>query len=127
VEYPCPRLQRALGEGVDSFISHKPAIPNLERIRDAGIDTYLGEARERRQLAEELLAQFNEGRSMSFFCLASALLPPTVIQQALTEVRTALAHGLIDSANPKARAKAMRLTLEELARVAGTELTLRKG
>jgi hypothetical protein len=99
----------------------------LDRIHNAGLDTYLHEARERRQLAEELLAQFNEGRSMSFFCAACALLPPPMIRQALTEMHTAVAQGLIDSADPKARAKAMRLTLEELARVAGIELKLRKG
>jgi predicted Fe-Mo cluster-binding NifX family protein len=125
-EYPCQRLRRALGEGVDSFISHKPAMPNLERIRHAGIKTYLGEARERRKLAEELLEQFNEGRSMSFYCAASALLPPAVIRQALTEVRAAIVQGLVDGADPKTRAKAMRLTLEELARVGGVDLKLRK-
>jgi len=125
-EYPCQRLQRTLGDGVDSFISHKPAVPNLERIRGAGLKTYLGEARERRQLAEELLEQFNEGRSMSFYCAASALLPPDVIRQALTEVRAAIAKELIDGTDPKARAKAMRATLEELARVAGVDLKLRK-
>ena len=126
-EYPCQRLRRTLGEGVDSFISHKPAVPNLERIRNAGLEIYLGEARERRQLAEELLAQFNEGRSMSFYCAASALLPPAVIRQALTEVRAAVAQGLADGADPKARAKAMRVTLEELARAAVVDLKLRKG
>jgi Protein of unknown function (DUF3795) len=126
-EYPCERLRRTLGEGVDSFISHAPAIPNLKRIRDAGLETYLGEARERRQLVEELLAQFNEGRSMSFYCVASALLAPALIRQALTEVRAAIARGLVDDADPKARAKAMHVTLEELAHGAGIDLKLRKG
>ncbi len=126
-EYPCQRLRRTLGEGVDSFISHRPATPNLERIRSAGLDTYLNEARERRQLVEELLAQFNEGRSMSFYCVASALLPPAAIRQALSEVREAIAQGQVDGADPKARAKAMRATLEELAHVVGVELKLRKG
>jgi len=126
-EYPCQRLRRTLGEGVDSFISHKPAIHNLERIRNAGLDIYLSEAQERRQLVQELLAQFNEGRSMSFYCAASALLPPAVLRQALTEVRAAIAQGLVDGADLKARAKAMRVTLEELARVARIELKLRRG
>lgn len=126
VEYPCQRLRRTLGNGVDSFISHRPAVPNLERIRDVGLETYLGEAQERHQLAEELIAQFNEGRSMSFYCAACALLPPTVIRQALTEVRAAIAQGLVDGATPKARAKAMHMTLEELARVAAIDLKLRK-
>lgn len=126
-EYPCQRLRRTLGEGADSFISHRPAIANLERIRNAGLETYLGEAQERRQLVEELLAQFNDGRSMSFYCAASALLPPTVIRQGLAEVRQAITQVLVDGTDRKARAKAMRVTLEELARLAGVDLKLRKG
>jgi hypothetical protein len=125
-EYPCMRLRRTLGDGVDSFISHKPAMLNLERIRQGGLDTYLREARERRQLAEELLAQFNDGRSMSFYCAASALLPRAVVRRALTEVHGAIAQGLLDGADPKARATAMRTTLEEVARVAAIDLKLRK-
>ena len=126
-EYPCQRLRRTLGEDVDSFISHKPAVPNLQRIRDVGLDTYLSEAQERRQLAEELLAQFNDGRSMSFYCAACALLPPLVIRQALTEVRAAIAQGRVDAGNPKTLAKAMRVTLEELSHATGISLKLRKG
>jgi hypothetical protein len=126
-EYPCVRLRRTLGEGVDSFISHAPAMPNLERIRDAGLEVYLGEAWERRQLVEELVAQFNEGRSMSFYCVASALLPPALIRQALREVRAAIAQRQLDGADPKAQAKAMRSTLGELAASVGVELKLRKG
>jgi hypothetical protein len=45
----------------------------------------------------------------------------------LTEVRAAIAQGLVDGAEPKARAKAMHVTIEELARVAGVDLKLRKG
>lgn len=52
-EYPCERLLRVLGveEGLDSFISHKPALPNLDRIREVGLETYLEEQRERREVA----------------------------------------------------------------------------
>ena len=67
-EYPCERLLRVLGveEGLDSFISHKPALPNLDRIREVGLLTYLEEQRERRLLVEHLLDRYNEGSTLDF-------------------------------------------------------------
>ncbi len=127
-EYSCKRLLRVLGveEGLDSFISHKPALPNLDRIREAGLETYLEEQRERRLLAEHLLANYNEGRSMTFHCAACALMPPALIRQAIGEMETRLASGQVDGSNLKAKAKAMRATIQDLALQAGIDLKLRK-
>jgi len=127
-EYPCERLLRVLGveEGLDSFISHKPALPNLERIREAGLETYLEEQQERRLLVEHLLANYNEGRSMSFFCAASALMPPDLIRQAIGEMERMLASKQVDDSNIKAQAKAMRSSIQGLASQVGIDLKLRK-
>jgi len=124
-DYPCGRLKRCIGEGADSFISHRPAYSNLERIRDTGLDQQLASAKVRRQLVEELMARYNDGRSMSFFCVAGALLPPETIHQALAEVDESIRQGHVDGSDLKARARAMRRTLEELARESGVELALR--
>jgi hypothetical protein len=133
-EYPCKRLLRVLGveEGLDSFISHKPALPNLDRIREVGLEIYLEEQRERLRLVEQLLADYNEGRSMSFYCRACALMPPDLIRQAIGEM-----EGMQprlgrrpspnkDSSNLKAKAKAMRAAIQNLASQAGIDLKLRK-
>jgi hypothetical protein len=127
-EVPCERLLRVLGveEGLDSFISHKPALPNLNRIREVGLETYLGEQRERRLLAEHLLANYNEGRSMSFYCVACALMPPDLIRRAVGEMEGMLASGQVDGSNLKAKAKAMRSSIQGLASQAGVDLKLRK-
>ena len=127
-EYPCQRLIRVLGvaEGVDSFISHKPAIPNLDRIKEAGLDTFLQEQRERRLLVEQLLARYNEGRSMSFYCRACTLMYPDLIRQAIREMEDVDAGAQVDSSDLKATAKAMRTTIQHLADQAGVDLTLRK-
>ena len=128
-EYPCERLRRVLGveQGADSFISHKPALPNLERIREAGLATYLEEQRQRRLVLEELVAGFNEGRSMSFFCAASALMPPHLLQRALEQAKGLLEDGQLDGSDRKARAKAMRRLIEEHAAEGGVDLRLRRG
>ncbi len=127
-EYPCERLLRVLGveEGLDSFISHKPALPNLDRIREVGLETYLGERKERRLLVEHLLANYNEGRSMSFFCAASALMPPDLIRQAIAEMERMLTNNQVSGSDLKAKAKAMRSSIQELASQAGIDLKLRK-
>ena len=127
-DYPCERLLRVLGveQGMDSFISHKPALPNLERIRQVGLETFLGEQRERRLLVEHLLTHYNEGRSMSFTCAAGALMPPDLIHQAVDEMEQRLVSGQVEGSDLKAKAKAMRGVIQDLAAQAGIDLKLRK-
>ncbi len=125
-EYPCERLLRVIGEGVDSFISHRPAFPNLERIREVGLEAYLEEQRERRLLVEHLLADYNEGRSMTLYCTAGALLPPDLLRQAIDDAERLVASGQADGADIKARAKAARGLLQDRAAQAGVDLRLRK-
>jgi hypothetical protein len=127
-EYPCERLLRVLGveEGLDSFLSHEPALSNLNRIREAGLGTYLEEQRERRLLVEHLLANYNEGRSMSFYCVACTLMPPDLIRQAIGERERLLASDQVDASDLKAKAKAMRSSIQGLASQADIDLKLRK-
>jgi hypothetical protein len=113
-------------EGLDSVISHKPAIPNLNRIKEVGLETYLEEQRERRLLVEHLLANYNEGRSMSFYCVACTLTPPDLIRQAIGEMERVLASGQVDASDLKAKARAMRSSIQGLASQAGIDLKLRK-
>jgi hypothetical protein len=110
-------------EGLDSVISHKPALPNLDRIREVGLETYLEEQRERRLLVEHLLAHYNEGRSMSFYCAACGLMPPDLIRQAIGKMLTS---GQVDGSDRKAKANAMRWLIQGLASEAGLDLKLRK-
>lgn len=123
-EYPCERLLRVLGigTGLDSFISHRPALPNIERIRKIGIQAYLVEQRERRLLLEHLLAHYNEGRSMSFYCAACALMPPELIAKALKEIKDIQ----VDLSDLKAKARAMRELIARRASEAGIDIGLRK-
>lgn len=125
-EYPCKRLLRVVGDGQDSFISHRPMLPNLERIRDAGLQAHLSEQRERRLLCEYLLANYNEGRSMTFFCTACALLPSGAIREAIGEMDSALAAGQIDHSDIKAKSKAIKSLIGELAQQRDVDLKLRR-
>jgi hypothetical protein len=85
--------------GYNHFISHKPALPNLDRTREVGLEAYLEEQGERRLLLEHLLDHYNEGRSMSFYCAACALMPPGLIRQAIGEMEEMLADKQIDGSD----------------------------
>jgi len=113
-------------EGLDSFISHKPALLNLKRITQVGLEIYLEEQRERRLLVEYLLTNYNEGRSMSFYCRACALMPPELIRQAIDDMKGLLATKQVDRSDLRAKAKAMRTTGQELASRSAIDLKLRK-
>ena len=127
-DYPCERLLRVIGVDVelDSFISHRPALPNLERIRGAGLDVHLREQRQRRRLAEYLLADYNDGRSMTFFCTACALMPPQLVRSAADDATRLGAGGAVDDLDQKAKAKAVRAAIQTKASEAGIDLRLRR-
>jgi len=87
---------------------------------------WLEEQRRRRLLLENLLTNYNEGRSMSFYCLAAVLMPPELIDKAINELKEKLAVNQIDSSDVKAKAKALRGVIQGLAQEHGIKLKLRK-
>jgi len=87
---------------------------------------WLEEQKRRRLLLENLLTNYNEGRSMSFYCVAVALMPLDLIDKAISELKEKLAISQSDNSDMKAKAKALRGIIEGLAQEHGIELKLRK-
>jgi len=127
-EYPCTRLKRALklDEELDSFVSHRAALENLDHIRRFGLESFLGEQRERRLLAERLIAGYNAGRSMTVYCTACALLPTRVIAQVIARVERQISDGKVDRVDRKVLAKYARLVIDDLALRLDIDLSLRR-
>jgi len=127
-EYPCGRLLRVLGveKGLDSFVSHKPALPNLDEIKQDGPDSFLQEQRKRRLLTEHLISNYNVGRSMTLYCTACALMPPRAIDRAINKMEKLLTNGQVDRSNQKEVAKAMRKLIQGLASELSIDLALRR-
>ena len=119
-EYPCERYSR---RGWGSDWQSRVAQENLESIEEVGLETWLREQRERRLLLENLLDSYNDGRSMSFYCMVTALMPVELANKAVDEM---LATYRGDNSDVKAKAKALRATIEALASRCGIELKLRK-
>ncbi len=108
---------------LDSFISHKPAIQNLYRIKEVGLETHLREQRERRLLLEELLDRYNSGKEMSFSCVVSALMLPSLIRKGIEETERIIGDKNLDT---KEKAKIFRKVFETMASELGIDLKLRK-
>jgi len=71
-EYPCKRYDNA--DAGDSFITHKNQFEDIEKARRISIEAYIAEQNEKIAILQKLLANFNDGRRKTFFCVAVNLL-----------------------------------------------------
>jgi hypothetical protein len=121
-EYPCERYTRR-GWGEDQW--SRTAQDSLNSIKNNGMDKWLKEQRERRLAVQELLENYNDGKSMSFYCSACIVMPVSLINQAMDEMKQRLSNNHIDSSDVKAKAKALRTIIQELASKSGIDLKLK--
>ena len=73
-QYPCNRFSRE-SDGYDSFVTHRKIFQNHDLIREHGIENFISKQSEKMSVLSAFLINYDDGRSMSFFCLACALLP----------------------------------------------------
>ena len=111
--YPCERYDHI--DEWDSFITHRNQKTDMEKIKRTGEEAYNAEQIEKRQILDHLLAEYNDGRKKTLFCLAVNLLP-------LNDLRTVFEKEGLDIPL-KERASLMDERLKERTE---TELKLRK-
>ncbi len=124
-QFPCDKYDKFFDW--DSFVSHKVCLPNLDRIKTAGLRRWLGEQSKKRQVLENLLSDYNEGKSCSFFCIAAALMPPATVQKAVRQAEKTIAAGKTRGSDIKTKAKIVHSAIQANATKAGVDLKLRKG
>ena len=95
---------------------------SLSAIKKAGMEAWLKEQKERRLAVEELLDNYNDGRSMSFYCLACTLMPIDLINQAIGEIKQRLSDNQINDSDIKVKTKALRTIIQNLASESGINL-----
>ncbi len=118
-EYPCERYKRRLAKYPADL---KTAQENLDELKESGLDNWLKGQRERRLLVENLLDNYNDGRSMSFYCKACVVLPVDVINNAIEEAREKFVSNKISDSDIKAKAKLVKSTIQDLALKSGIDL-----
>ncbi len=110
--FPCGRHARQ--EEFDSFITHQNRLADLEKAARLGPEAYGAEQAEKVRLLRALLADYNDGRRKSFFCLAVNLLELEEVRAVLAEVPAGLAleeRGPLLCAALRRRAEARGVTL----------------
>ena len=113
-EYPCERYIRFRKWGGDLYGS-RAAEENLEKIKKFGLEKWLEEQRQRQALFEELLQNYNEGRSMSFYCKACTRMSVNLINEVLEEAKKKIMSEKIDKSNIKSRAKILKSIIKDMA------------
>ena len=83
-EFPCKKYDGA--DQTDSFISHLNQLKDLEKAKNIGINTYSKELNEKISILETLLANYDDGRRKSFFCVAINLLELQDAEKAIERI-----------------------------------------
>jgi len=91
-----------------------PAADNLRQIKEVGLENWLKEQKERQVLVEELLRNYNEGRSMSFYCKACTRMPINLIKRAMEEANKKLVSKKIDNSDLKSKAKILKSIIKDI-------------
>ena len=123
-EFPCPKLNN--WDKYDSFICHRVSLSNLRIIKEKGLELFLKQQEKRKLLLEKSLENFNEGRSKSFFCIATALLPISNLQEALKLSEEKIKEDNISLKDLKTKSKILKEYMNMIALKNGIVLKLRK-
>ena len=118
-DFPCSKFKSAeeykqLKES-SSYPSYKKVIPNLNFIKEHGIEKFVGQQKKRIELLEKMLANFNEGRSRNFYCKSAALLDLTTLEDSLDKAIQRLETDNIKPDDIKTKARILRGILSEIS------------
>lgn len=92
-----------------------PAARNLRQIGEVGIGAFLREQRERQALLEELLQNYNAGRSMNLYCKACTRMPIALINRAMEETKERIADEKVEEHDVRSKARILKTVIECLA------------
>jgi len=91
-----------------------PAADNLRQIKEVGLGNWLKEQKEMQTLLEELIQNYNERRSMSFYCKACSRMPINLINEAMKEAKKKIVSEKIDNSDMKSKAKILKSTIRNI-------------
>jgi hypothetical protein len=112
---------REFGRSYDSFVCYQRLEDNIAFIEDHGISAFEADQKKREQLLSEMLAEFNEGRSKTFYCIVATVMDIPEIEQVIAQARYKYA-----GADIKTKSKALHAILDRIAQERGYNLKLRK-
>jgi len=125
-EFPCAKFESWLENGgeYDSFLTHKKAKVNHDFIQAHGLKNFITQQKKRIILLEEMLRNFDDGKSKSFYCIAATLLPISDLITSLEKTKQKIKGNKFD--DRKTKSKILKELLNESASRNKLELKLRK-
>ena len=120
-DYPCEKYSHI--DDYDSFITHRNQKTDLEKASRIGIEKYNEEQKEKMQILEHLLSEYNDGRKKTLFCVAVNLLDLSDLRELLFRL-----ESYFESADYTMKEKgdfASRL-IKETASQRGINMSMRK-
>jgi len=115
------KKHREAGKKSDSFKCYQTLEHDISFIQERGISEFERIQKQREHLLKEMLTNFNEGRSRSFYCIAATVLDVEELKEASTRAQKE-SYGF----DVKGKSKVLHSILADLAENKGYRLTLRK-
>ena len=124
-EFPCSKFKdteeyRAVE--TSSYPPYRKIIPNLNYIREHGIQEFIENQMKRVNLLRNMIENFDDGRSRSFYCRAAALLDVESMERSLGQATRRIKAEDIKSSDTKNKAKILKGLLNAVATKEGIEL-----
>ena len=120
-KFPCEKYEAM--EEFDVFITRQNQLTDLKRAKELGPGAYRREQEERRGILDRLLAQYNDGRRKTLYCLGVNLLPLETLR---TILKTLEADPALGAATQKEKAQTVADLFQRAAKECKIELKLRK-
>jgi len=89
------------------------------------LEEFIEQQGKRIGLLKTMLEEFDDGRSKSYYCIATALLPVTVLEESMRRAQGQIKPDKAKSGDVKARAGILKGFLDDCAAKTGVELKLR--
>jgi len=116
------RKHREAGKKGDSFTCYQTLEEDIACIQTSGVEEFNRIQKTREKFLKEMVQEFNEGRSKSYYCIASTLLSTDELDEAMEKARHAT-HGL----SRKEKSRVLHSLIDEIGRRRKYQLKLRKG
>jgi hypothetical protein len=108
----------------DSFKCYQTLETDIEFIKTNGIENFINNQKIRERLLIEMLSDFNEGRSKSYYCIAATVLQIEELEKALSLAKKEVNHQTIVDIREKS--KTLHSILDNIANENNYLLKLRK-
>jgi hypothetical protein len=116
------KKHRDAGKKYDSFVSYQKLEDNIAFIQKNGLDEFERVQKRREELLKEMLLEFNEGRSKTYYCIAATVMEIEELEAALKQARVTS-----ENLDLKTKSKLLHIILDGVAEKRQYLLKLRKG